>query len=166
MFARTMHHAQCITKMVRPSLIEFYERDLRRLKDELNLYSNESDLWVVKNGISNSGGNLCLHLLGNLNHFIGATLGKSGYVRDRDSEFTLKNIPRAELNTRIDQTIEVVKSALENLSSEDFYADYPLLYNGNILKTQNMLLHLLSHLNYHLGQINYHRRLVGNHLVN
>jgi uncharacterized damage-inducible protein DinB len=146
--------------MVRSSLIEFYERDLRRLKDEIGLYTNESDLWIVKSGISNSAGNLCLHLLGNLNHFIGAVLGKTGYVRDRDSEFALKNVPRAELNTRIDQTIEVVKTALEQLSSEDFYADYPLAYNGKVMETQNMLLHLLAHLNYHLGQVNYHRRLL------
>ena len=61
------------------------------------LYKNEEDVWKIKEGISNSAGNLTLHLLGNLNHFIGATLGNTGYVRERDKEFSLKNIPRIQL---------------------------------------------------------------------
>ena len=147
--------------MLQPALIALFERDLRKLREEINLYTDETRIWVVADGISNSAGNLCLHLLGNLNHFIGAVLGKTGYVRHRDDEFSLKNIPRLELNAQIDATIAVVKQALESLTESDFQNDYPEEKRGEILKTDYMLLHLYGHLDYHLGQVNYHRRLLG-----
>jgi uncharacterized damage-inducible protein DinB len=147
--------------MLQATLPTLFERDLRKLKEEINLYADESRIWIVSEGISNSAGNLCLHLLGNLNHFIGAVLGKTGYLRRRDDEFALKNIPRAELNAQIDATIGVVKTALESLSEADFNDDYPEEKRGEILKMDFMLLHLFGHLSYHLGQVNYHRRLLG-----
>ncbi|HOY07676.1 MAG TPA: DinB family protein [Saprospiraceae bacterium] len=147
--------------MLNTTLSSLFERDLRKLKDEINLYADESRIWIVSEGISNSAGNLCLHLLGNLNHFIGAVLGKTGYIRRRDDEFALKNIPRAELNAQIDATIEVVKTVMDGLSEADFQKDYPEEKRGEILKMDFMLLHLFGHLNYHLGQVNYHRRLLG-----
>ncbi|HEY5407636.1 MAG TPA: hypothetical protein VIJ92_11120 [Ginsengibacter sp.] len=76
------------------TIAALFERDINKLIEEINLYKNEEDIWKIKEGISNSSGNLTLHLLGNLNHFIGATLGNTGYVRERDKEFSLKNIPR------------------------------------------------------------------------
>ena len=147
--------------MLNTTLSTLFERDLRKLRDEINLYADESRIWVVADGISNSGGNLCLHLLGNLNHFIGAVLGNTGYVRRRDDEFSLKNIPRTELIAQIDATIEVVKKALDSLSEADLAQDYPEEKRGEILKMDYMLLHLFGHLSYHLGQVNYHRRLLG-----
>jgi hypothetical protein len=146
--------------MLRDSLIEIFERDLNKLKDEISLYKDEKSLWILKNGISNSAGNLCLHLIGNLNHFIGATLGNTSYVRNRENEFTAKNIPVKDLFNNIDSTIEVVKETLAKLSAEDFEKDFPLEKHDKIVKTDYMLLHLLTHFNYHLGQINYHRRLI------
>lgn len=82
--------------MLKTVLLEIFERDLNKLKDEINLYKDENSLWIVKCGISNSAGNLCLHLVGNLNHFIGAVLGNTGYVRNREKEFSAKNLPRTE----------------------------------------------------------------------
>lgn len=146
--------------MLRDSLIEIFERDLNKLKDEISLYKDENSLWILKNGISNSAGNLCLHLLGNLNHFIGATLGNTSYVRNRENEFTAKNIPVKDLLNNIDSTIEVIKETLAKLSAEDFEKDFPLEKHGKTVKTDFMLLHLITHFNYHLGQINYHRRLL------
>lgn len=146
--------------MLKDALLEIYERDLQKLKDEINLYDNEGDLWKVENQIANSAGNLCLHLIGNLNHFIGATLGETGYVRNRESEFSTKYITREKLFREIDQTIEAVKISLQKLSESDFEKDFPLEKHGETVRTDFMLLHLLTHLNYHLGQINYHRRLV------
>lgn len=137
---------------------EIFERDLQKLKTEINLYQNDADLWKVDANITNSGGNLCLHLIGNLQHFIGANLGNTGFVRDRDAEFSSKNISRAELSAEIDKCLEIVVSGLQNLSDTDFNADYPENYREKTVKTGWMLTHLLSHLNYHLGQINYHRR--------
>ena len=91
--------------MLKESLIEIFERDLQKLITEINLYNDEDNLWLVKEGISNSAGNLCLHLIGNLNHFIGASLGNTGYVRHRDDEFNLKNIPRQDLLMNIENCI-------------------------------------------------------------
>ncbi len=146
--------------MLKEALIEIFERDLNKLKDEINLYSDESRLWIVKAEISNSAGNLCQHLLGNLNHFVGALLGNSGYERDRDSEFISKNATRAELTANIEKTIGVVKNSLNQLSNDDFEKNFPVAKHEKVGKTDFMLLHLLAHFNYHLGQINYHRRLI------
>lgn len=107
-------------KMLKESLLQIFERDLNKLKDEISFYKDEKSLWIVKNEISNSAGNLCLHLVGNLNHFIGTALGKTGYVRNRENEFAAKNISREELVIEIEKTILVVTKTLNNLSSEDF----------------------------------------------
>lgn len=146
--------------MLKESLLQIFERDLNKLKDEISFYKDEKSLWIVKNEISNSAGNLCLHLVGNLNHFIGTALGKTEYVRNRENEFAAKNISREELVIEIEKTILVVTKTLNNLSSEDFEKDFPVQKHGEIVKTDFMLLHLLTHFNYHLGQINYHRRLI------
>jgi len=148
--------------MLKEALVEIFERDLNKLKDEINLYSDENKLWIVKEEISNSAGNLCLHLIGNMNHFIGTTLGKTDYVRNRDGEFASKDISRRELIADIEKTIEVVKAALSNLKDENFDEKFPVAKHGKIVKIDFMLLHLLTHFNYHLGQINYHRRLLQN----
>ena len=146
--------------MVKEALLEIFERDLGKLKEEISLYTNENNLWKTEKQISNSGGNLALHVIGNLNHFIGATLGNTGYVRERDNEFSDKNIPVQKILDNIDATIIVVKNTLSNLTAEDFEKVFPLEKHGQIVKTDFMLLHLLAHLEYHLGQINYHRRLI------
>ena len=146
--------------MLKELLLEIYERDLNNLKKEINLYADETKLWVLKDGVTNSAGNLTLHLIGNLNHFFGATLDNNGFVRDRDSEFSLKNVARADLNARIEEALTVVKQTLNNLSDADFAKDYPLTFQEKTVKTDFFLVHLATHLNYHLGQINYHRRLI------
>ena len=145
--------------MIKETLIEIFERDLLQLKKEIEGYADETQLWIVKEGTANSAGNLCLHLVGNLNHFIGATLGNSGYIRNRDNEFSLKNVPKKKLLDDIDKTIVDVKTSLSNLSEKDFEKDFPLEKHGKIVTTAFMMLHLVTHFNYHLGQINYHRRI-------
>lgn len=146
--------------MLSKTLAELFERDLLKLKEEILLYKDEKKMWLIGNQISNSGGNLCLHLIGNLNHFIGATLGNSGYIRQRDLEFSSKNVPRATLIEKIDVTIQVIVPVLNQLTQEQLEADFPLEKHGQIVTTEYMLLHLLTHLSYHLGQIDYHRRLL------
>lgn len=135
-------------------------RELTSLKAELAAYQEEGDIWKVVPGISNSAGTLALHLAGNLQHFIGAILGKSGYVRDRDAEFASRNLPRNELLNRIDAAITVVGKTLETLSDADLAGDFPEPVAKVRLNTGDFLAHLASHLSYHLGQIDYHRRLV------
>lgn len=142
------------------SLTELFTRDLTRLTEEINAYNDESKLWVTAVEINNSAGNLCLHLTGNLKHFLGATLGNTGYVRDREAEFAQKNIPKAELLKSIDEAIEVVKTTLASLEEQDLGKPYPIDFFKKEGSTSFYLLHFSSHLNYHLGQINYHRRLL------
>jgi len=146
--------------MLRRVLIELYERDLGKLKTEIEQYSDEADLWKTSEGISNSAGNLCLHLAGNLKHFFGAVLGGSGYVRDRDAEFANRNIARSEMLADIDATLDVVRSTLAGMTENDLDKPYPIEVFGHPMTTGYFLVHLTTHLNYHLGQINYHRRLV------
>ena len=146
--------------MLKETLTEIFERDLNKLVTEINLYKDENNLWIIKEGISNSAGNLSLHLLGNLNHFIGATLGHTGYVRYRDDEFSLNNIPRQDIIMNIGNCILTVKNTLDKITQEDLEKDFPLEVFGKKMKTGFMLVHLTTHLAYHLGQINYHRRLL------
>lgn len=141
------------------TLIELYDRDLARLREEILAYNDESLLWTSVPGISNPGGNLCLHLCGNLNHFIGMAIGGTGYVRDRESEFARRNVPVSELVAQTDAVRAVVKDSLGKLSDEDLSKDFPLEKHGEIVSNGHMLLHLFGHLSYHLGQINYHRRM-------
>lgn len=150
--------------MIKESMIENFSRDLNKLKEEISLYKDESSLWIIKDGISNSAGNLCLHLIGNLNHFIGSVLGNTNYIRNRENEFSAKNILRSELYKEIDKTIAVVSKSLKNLSDEDFEKEFPILIRNEKVKTDFMLLHLIAHFSYHLGQINYHRRLTNNQI--
>ena len=147
--------------MLTETLTQLFERDLKRLANEISLYKDESHIWTVQKDISNSAGNLCLHLLGNLNHFIGATLGHTGYVRHRDDEFSLKNIPRQDLLLNISNCLLIVTETLQKLPEEDLAADFPIEDFGKKDSTEYMLIHLATHLSYHPGQINSHRRLIG-----
>ncbi|MCU0392276.1 MAG: DinB family protein [Thermoflexibacter sp.] len=140
-------------------LVSLYERDLTKLKEEILNYESEEKLWVIGGNIKNSAGNLCLHLIGNLNHFIGTVLGKTAYVRNREAEFSLKDIPKNQLVKDIEDTIEVIKNVLPLLTPEDLTKEYPIQVFGYPMTTEYFLIHLVVHLNYHLGQINYHRRL-------
>ena len=140
------------------TLISLFERDLNKLITEVELYKNEANLWIVENNITNSAGNLTLHLIGNLNTFIGKEIGKTTYIRDRDLEFSQKNVPRIELIRKINETKTMIKNALNHLTNEDLLEDYPVLKFDETTTTEYLLVYLTLHLNYHLGQINYHRR--------
>jgi uncharacterized damage-inducible protein DinB len=142
------------------NITNFFERDLDKLVEEINLFKNEKDIWKTKEGINNSAGNLTMHLLGNLNHFIGKNLANTDYIRKRDEEFTIKNIPREKLISHINSLKEIIKNTLPNLSEEELKKQFPLKIQEQTFTTGNMLTFLLLHLNYHLGQINYLRRLL------
>nr|WP_294877527.1 DUF1572 family protein [uncultured Pedobacter sp.] len=147
--------------MLKESLKTLLTRDLNKVKLEIEQYQHEKNIWRTENSISNSAGNLCLHLVGNLNTFIGAELGKTGYIRNRELEFSLKDVPRGELIKQIEDTIKVVSHSIDQLTEQDLENEYPevkVLENDRSVKY--MLIYLSSHLAYHLGQINYHRRLL------
>lgn len=141
-------------------IAKLLQRDLEKLKQELLQYRDETLIWKTVAGISNSAGNLCLHLVGNLNSYIGAELGQTGYIRNRELEFSQKDIPREELIRKIEGTIEVVTHTLNRLPEEALAQEYPLLVLKEKTSTGYFLTHLAVHLGYHLGQINYHRRIL------
>ncbi len=147
--------------MLSEILSELYERDLNKLKAEIEQYADDADIWKVTGDIANPGGVLCLHIAGNLRHFFGSVLGGTDYVRDRDAEFASRGISRSELLAEVEAALSEVKATLAKLLDEDFEKTYPADVFGKPMKTGYFLIHLTTHLNYHLGQINYHRRIVG-----
>lgn len=144
------------------TLQSLFKRDLLQLKAEIEAYQSEENIWKTAPQISNSAGNLCLHLMGNLNYYIGTTIGNSGYVRDRPAEFSKKNVPRTELIKMIEDTIVVLNNTLNSLQDNDLKKEYPLVVFEDKMSTEFFFTHLTTHLGYHLGQINYHRRLLDN----
>ena len=135
-------------------------RDLQTLRQQIEAYPDENQLWESREGVSNTGGTLALHLVGNLQHFIGGTLGTTGYQRDRSAEFADRNVPREKISARIGTTIDAVSQTLDVLEDDRLTQPYPLVFGDVTLETGQFLVHLTSHLSYHLGQIDYHRRLV------
>lgn len=133
-------------------------RDLDRLRDEIAGFDNEADLWRTVPGTVNPAGALALHLCGNLQHFIGATLGHTGYVRDRDAEFAARDVPRASVLAEISTARQVVDHTLGALDDAEVVRAYPARFLEELATIGAVLVHLSGHLMYHLGQINYARR--------
>jgi hypothetical protein len=146
--------------MLIPTLQEIFNRELLKLRQEISSYTNDEKIWYTEKMIANSAGNLCLHLVGNLNTYIGAEFGHTNYVRNRELEFSQKGLSREVLVNRIDETIKVVALGLANVSEEMLKAEYPAKVLSEKTSTEFFLVHLATHLTYHLGQINYHRRLL------
>ena len=116
------------------NLNQIYTGDLQKVIKEIDLYKSEEDLWKLEEGITNSGGNLALHLIGNINYYFGANLGGTDYKRERDLEFSNKNITRAEIIANLEKAVEVLKNTLNNLSEDDFQKDYPEQLGGETNK--------------------------------
>jgi len=135
-------------------------RELKALRREVESYPNDADLWEVLPGIANPGGNLALHLAGNLQYFVGQVLGKNGYVRNRDAEFGSRDIPRAELLSEIDNAIQAVETGMSSISEDDLAQPFPEKVGGVSSTTGAFLAHFATHLAYHLGQVDYHRRIL------
>ncbi len=146
--------------MTTEDLNELFKRDPGKLKAEIEQYPADESLWEVADGISNSGGNLFAHLLGNLRFYSGCNLTNGGYVRNRDLEFSVKGFPKSALTAEIEQTQKAVSAAWDKLQTDKFNSTYegdPFFENWAI---GLVLLHLHAHPGYHLGQLNYHGRLI------
>jgi uncharacterized damage-inducible protein DinB len=136
------------------------DRDLRALAREVEAYPDDGALWQLPEGVLNSAGTLVLHLSGNIQHFLGARLADTGFVRDRRAEFSARGVPRAALLRQIEAARSAVRSAAEKLTSQALEQDFPEVVGGMRVVTGEYLIHLVSHFAYHLGQVDYHRRLV------
>lgn len=143
--------------MLNRILADFYERDIRRLIEEVSLYKEEQNLWRTQGSVKNSSGNLVLHIIGGMNYLIGTILAHTGYVRDRDQEFIRKGVDRKELVVQLEQLIPMIR---DTLSTIDMGSYYPVIFDGETRTNSYVLMQLSLHLNYHLGQVNYLRRIL------
>lgn len=141
-------------------LIKIFSRDLDRLKNEIEAFHDESGLWITKGSITNTAGNLCLHLMGNVNTYIGKNIGQHPYIRNREAEFNLNGVPRQKLIEDIEKTKRIVIDTLQHMDKElldEIYVDNVL---GFEMTNRYFLIHVIAHFSYHLGQINYLRRML------
>lgn len=146
--------------MLQQYLAGQFESALIQLKNEINSYTHKENIWKLKGDIKNSGGTLALHLIGNLRHFIGASLGNTGFVRNRDAEFNDRNVPTSAIMKSIDELTYSVKTTVSHLTQEQLFGEYPLKDGKPAKITAERLIQLLAHLQYHVGQVNYHRRML------
>ena len=135
-------------------------RELEGMKDELLAYQEESDIWREVPGLPNTAGTIALHVAGNLQHFVGAQLGDSGYVRDRAAEFARRGVPTAEIVEELDTALAALDSTFAGLEEDAMERPFPEEVAGVQPTSAEFLVHLVAHLAYHLGQIDYHRRCV------
>jgi hypothetical protein len=75
-------------------------------------------------------------------------------------EFTRRGATRDELTRQVDAAIAVVEQNLPRVRAEVLEADFPEAVGGQTVRTEEFMLHLVAHLAYHLGQLDYHRRIV------
>jgi uncharacterized damage-inducible protein DinB len=142
--------------MLNTILAQFYERDLRQLIEEINLFPTEADLWRTTGTITNSAGNLILHLIGGMNHHICRNIG--GIAYERDLEFSQKDVPRDELIAGLESLIIRINQTLAVLTPEQLEGENPAFFDRPGVLMQYVFIQLLGHLNYHRGQVNYLRR--------
>jgi uncharacterized damage-inducible protein DinB len=141
-------------------LVGVIVRDLKSVGREVEAYPDDASVWRTPPGVTNSGGTLALHLCGNVQHFFGAILGGTGYVRDRVAEFGRRDVPRAEILQQVDAAVAAVERGLAQVTDATLAERFPEAIAGHTVATGEWLIHLAVHLGYHLGQIDYHRRLV------
>ena len=142
------------------SFAKHYQRYLNQLSKEVQLFKSDAALWEVRGDITNSAGNLTLHLVGNLQHFLGASLHNTGYVRQREAEFSTKSLSKIDLVQQVEETATMVQAMFESMGDADLHAEYPHAFGGEKGSVLDYLLRFLWHLSYHIGQINYLRRVL------
>ena len=146
--------------MLNQLLANFYEKDLLKLIEEVNLFKKEEDLWKTLGTVKNSAGNLTLHIIGGLNHFFGALISHTGYIRNRDLEFSQKGVARKDLVAQLEAAIPMVRAAINAIPPEQMDAAYPIPFDDANNSNSYVIVRLLAHPDYHLGQVNYLQRIL------
>lgn len=136
------------------------QRELKSLIKEVESYAREEDLWIKTDTIPNSAGNLVLHLMGSLKTYLGDHLGGETYARDKALEFRGEAQSRSQLLQELNTLLSRVENILDPLDAQLLDGQYPVEVEGANYPTQLILFHVLAHFSYHLGQINFHRRLL------
>jgi len=141
-------------------LNQLFQRDLSKLIEELQAYTDERNLWRIDQGINNSAGNLTLHLIGNVKQFFGLDLAGIAFERDRDSEFLPSTLTREDLLQELEGLKKLFDLTLVSMDPKKLGDQCKHSFLGHSMTVGYFLIHLYGHFNYHLGQINYHRRLL------
>jgi uncharacterized protein DUF1572 len=136
------------------------QRELATVRRSIEAYPDEKSIWSTRPGLPNVGGTLALHLAGNLQHYFGALLGKTGYVRHRDLEFSRRDVPRKELLAGLDAAKLAIDTGMKAVSVDRLSDPYPEQLGGHTLTIGEVIVDMESHLAFHLGQLDYHRRVV------
>ena len=144
--------------MLSNELAALFARDLARLAQELRAFPDTASIWQTAPGVTNAAGTIALHLEGSCRHFIGHHLGQIAYARQRPIEFSARGVEQAELIARLEAVKDLVPRVIAGLSDSQLEADFPEVVLDKPMPTRQWLIHLLGHLNYHLGQVDYLRR--------
>ena len=145
--------------MLATELSALFARDLTRLSQQIEAFPDTPSLWATSPGVTNGAGTLALHLEGNLREYVGRQLGAIPHRRDRPLEFSARGTDQRELLGRLGDLHEMVPQVIGALSPATLDARYPEDALGHPMSTRQFLIHLSGHLNYHLGQIDYLRRI-------
>jgi len=137
-----------------------FSRDLTRLGQQIEAFPDDETLWETLPGVLNPAGNLALHIEGNLLEFVGRQLGKLPYKRNRELEFSLRGMSSREIGRRIAELRESIPAVIHDLSTDQMEMEYPEVVLEVATTTRQFLIHLYGHLNWHLGQIDYLRRIL------
>lgn len=135
-------------------------RELQTFIREIEMFPSDDSVWHTRRGVTNSAGNLALHVCGNLQDFVGRVLGGTAYVRNREQEFSQREGTRASIVAELRTTIGVIQATLPAVTDETMAADFPMPLAGKTLNTAAFLVHLAAHLAFHLGQAGYLRRII------
>lgn len=146
--------------MLNTILANLYENDLRILINEVSQFKDEENLWRTAGTVKNSSGNLVLHITGGLNHYFGAMLAQTGYIRNRDEEFSKKGVTREDLRAGLEALIPMIIRTLNAMTQKEMEADFPVIFDGEKKPAMYVVVRLYAHLDYHLGQVNYLRRIL------
>ena len=141
-------------------LASLFRRDLARLSKQIESFPDDETIWQTVPGVTNTAGNLALHLEGNLREFVGRQLGQRPYTRNRELEFGARGVTKQELSMRLAELSESIPSIVEGLSAAQMDKEYPQIVLGTPTSTSELLIHLYGHLNWHLGQVDYLRRML------
>ena len=144
--------------MTNNEIASHYESDILKLIEEVNSFKNEENLWNTCGTIKNSSGNIALHIIGGLNYLVGAKLSHTGYVRNRDQEFTVKRVDRKIIIEQLQGLLGLIKNTISKMTQEQMESPFPIFFDKENATNDYVLIQLLLHLNYHLGQVNYLRR--------
>jgi Protein of unknown function (DUF664) len=137
-----------------------FRRDLAKLSKQIESFPSDEALWKTLPGVTNAAGNLALHIEGNLREFVGRQLGQIPYLRNRALEFSASGVSRDQLVARLTELRDAIPSVIENLTQEQMDMEYPQVVLEAAMSTKQFLIHLYGHLNWHLGQVDYLRRIL------